>query len=379
MIVRRILTALVVASILVACQSPDAMLGGSHRVSTLGEGNEPNDTPGQDDAGKANGEPGSAGSVRPASACAAFTSAATRPPAYLVFVYGRSLGMNDPIGDTTKWAACKTAFGSFFADPASAGIQASLTFFPKDSASSADACSNTTYATPEVTMRALPDATAYAGAFAAGVSKSSGIPTLAAEQGAIAYALQLKAGPAHDGKIAIVLVTDGDPQSCDGNDVTAVATSAAAAAAANIPTHVIGIGEGLTNLKTIASAGGTTPILVGTGSASRLKADLASAVRSIATAELGCEYGLPAPPAGTSLDVNAVNVDFTASGETQKTLTYSANCGDANGWHYDSTSNPTKIVLCPGTCNMLGAEGKVDVVFGCATNVAAGGALPVVR
>jgi hypothetical protein len=43
-------------------------------------------------------------------------------------------------------------------------------------------------------------------------------------------------------------------------------------------------------------------------------------------------------------------------------------CGAAGGWYYDNPQNPTKIIMCPTTCDEV-QGGKVTVVFGCETLV----------
>jgi hypothetical protein len=374
-----IVTMSVLAAIAVAC-------GSDASPDDPGNGN---NTSGGPLGGDQDGGPGSSGTsgtvgtvsgVTPGSACATSNAGATRPPTYLVFMYDRSLSMSETLsgGGGTKWDACKTALTDFFADPASTGIQASLTFFGIDKDSTTKDCSAGTYVTPQVAMRPLPNSTDFANAIK-GTSPSTDTPTYAAEQGAIQYAQQVKSGLKNNEKVAIVLVTDGDPLFCGKDNTVTNVASAASGVKATIPTYVIGIGDSLDNLKTIASAGGTTAILVSTKTPSQLSADLEKALGSIATAQLGCDYGLPSPPAGQTLDVNTVNVNYTASGAAQKTLTYSADCADPNGWHYDSTSAPSKISMCPTICDALKADvgGKVDIIFGCTTTVGAGGSLPV--
>lgn len=40
------------------------------------------------------------------------------------------------------------------------------------------------------------------------------------------------------------------------------------------------------------------------------------------------------------------------------------------GWHYDAPKNPTKVELCPASCDQVTMDrgGRIDVVFGCATD-----------
>jgi hypothetical protein len=150
-------------------------------------------------------------------------------------MYDRSKSMNDKVGGTTKWNACEAGLSNFFAAQSSSGIHASLTFFGKDIGASNADCSASSYATPQVAMAPLPNASSYSGALAA-TGPSTDTPTLPALQGAIAYAQKVKAGLTDGGKVAVVLVTDGDPNGCSGNSVQAV-HDAAAAVAATIPTY----------------------------------------------------------------------------------------------------------------------------------------------
>jgi hypothetical protein len=89
---------------------------------------------------------------------------------------------------------------------------------------------------------------------------------------------------------------------------------------------------------------------------------------------LTCEWLIPPPPAGQTLDPNKVNVDFIDQLQGTKQTIYHVN--DASqchptqgGWYYDNNSAPTSIKVCPATCNAITAvqNGKIEVVFGCAT------------
>jgi hypothetical protein len=145
-----------------------------------------------------------------------------------------------------------------------------------------------------------------------------------------------------------------------------------------IPTYVVGIGSSLSNMQAMAAGGGTKAILVDTTSPTQVTTDLQNALGTIAASQLGCEYGFPSPPAGQTLNIDAVNVDYTPASGKQTTLSYSADCSDANGWHYDNNQNPTQIVMCPSSCDTLKKDsgGKVDIIFGCSTAAGDGG-LPV--
>jgi hypothetical protein len=309
------------------------------------------------------GASGGPGHVDPNSACATSNAGTDRPPAYLVFMYDRSGSMGDKVGGgATKWTACKAAMEAFFGAQSSTGISASLQFFKQN-----DECNTGAYAAPAVAMRALPDPTSFSAQINA-INPNGGTPTLPALQGALQYAQSVKAGVTN-GVVAVVLVTDGDPNDC--NSTVAGVAAAAAASAGTIKTYVIGIGPDTGNLNQIATGGGTAPaIIVQTNDPAQTTADLEKALGQIASSVLGCEYPLPAPPNGQSLDVNAVNVNYTPAGQPAQTLAYSADCSDPNGWHYDNVGTPTKVEMCPGICQTLKADtsgGKLDVIFGCKT------------
>ena len=151
-------------------------------------------------------------------------------------------------------------------------------------------------------------------------------------------------------------------------------TSAAAAnlVAGSIPTYVIGVGPDAQNLNAIAVGGGTSQaIMVATNNPAQTTADLQKAIGQVRTSSLGCDYTLPTPPNGQTLDINAVNVNYTPPGGQSQTLPYSKDCADPNGWHYDNPATPTLVQMCPGICATLKTTGpqgaKVDVVFGCKT------------
>jgi hypothetical protein len=191
---------------------------------------------------------------------------------------------------------------------------------------------------------------------------------VAALDGAIAYAKSLQ----DSGKpAAVVLVTDGEPQGCKGDSVTGAAT-AAGGGLPGIKTYVIGVGDSLQKLDTIAQGGGTNQaVIISTTNPSSITGDFVNALGTIRKAALSCNYPLAAPPKGETLDINKVNVQFTPNGGTAQTLNYSASCAGGLGWHYDDPFKPTQILICPNSCTTLlvlgNADGKIDIIFGCTT------------
>jgi hypothetical protein len=313
--------------------------------------------------------------------CAAATQQAELSPVYLVFLLDESGSMGDgEYGQRDqKWDPVTSALKDFFADPESAGITASLSLFPLNKNTGtgiatqdkpAD-CDSNAYATPEVPPSPLPDDKA----FAAAITKLDppneyGTPTYPALTGTIAYAETLVKEDASR-KVAIVMVTDGDPVSCKDNTIENTA-KAAQAVADHIPTYVIGVGASLTSLNAIAAAGGTDKAFIvkvedPLQTPEQTRKDLLAAVNLIRGKSIACDLAIPAPPAGKKLDPDKVNVQFTASGQAGSSLKYGTACTGDTAWHYDDPAKPTKILLCDDTCTAVKADpmGKVDVVFGC--------------
>lgn len=88
-----------------------------------------------------------------------------------------------------------------------------------------------------------------------------------------------------------------------------------------------------------------------------------------------CEVAIPMPSTGT-IDYGKVNVILSGGGqdETIFNVADAAACGP-DGWYYDDPAAPTKVILCPASCDAAGVlfeahdDAHVDVMFGCETIV----------
>ncbi|MBX3203092.1 MAG: VWA domain-containing protein [Labilithrix sp.] len=290
--------------------------------------------------------------------CATRSATAEPKPVYLVFMFDKSGSMTSSA--SPKWSAAKAASRAFFESTDSEGVSASLTFFPDAQTYS---CSASAYSTPQVTMAALPS-TAF-GTSLDSQSPAGGTPTHAALQGAIAYAQGIAPS---DGKVAIVLVTDGLPDSiCGGNSVTAV-RDLAASVAGTLPTYVIGVGDQLASLNDIAAGGGTgDAFIVNASDPNQIQQDFLGAINTIKASALACDYAIPPPPAGERLDRAKVNVS-QVSGSSRVPLPHNPTCSGGSGWRYDDADAPRRIVLCEASCDAVKAQpGRMEVLFGCAT------------
>jgi hypothetical protein len=338
-----------------------AACGSSPPSSTYGAKQGPKgfgDTAG--DTGGENGLGDTADVPDDLQACATSSATAEAKHVYLVFVFDKSGSMI--MDSSPKWSSSKAATKAFFSSPESKGLSASLTFFPSDPDFF---CSVSDYAKPQVGMTALPNNVF--GQVLDAQFPEGGTPTLPALQGAISYAQNLSQTTAKDGKVAIVLVTDGLPDGCAGNTISGVRTLAASVAT-TMPTYVIGVGNLLSNLDQIAEGGGTQKaLIVADQNPTQIQADFQKAIQSIKQSALSCDYSIPTPPNGEQLETGKVNVVYK-NGTTNETLQYNQSCAGGTGWRYDDPNNPTRILMCDGSCGTVKTSGgAVDVLFGCKT------------
>jgi hypothetical protein len=95
------------------------------------------------------------------------------------------------------------------------------------------------------------------------------------------------------------------------------------------------------------------------------------ALQNIAGQLLACEYAMPQSTSGKKIDPSKVLVQYTAgSGSTTslKLVSDASACGSDGGFYYDNPANPTKLIMCPATCDSVQNDdkGKVDILLGCA-------------
>lgn len=314
---------------------------------------------------------GGSGSSGDGAACEAASTEAKLLPVYMLIVLDRSGSMGDHPPSNhenrlTRWVPVTQALTGFLGDPSSAGITASLRYFPEISAQGNDPtnCASASYVTPDVPLTPLPNAAAFP--FAANADMF-GTPTRPALEAVVGEADQLSVAQP-DAKTVVVLVTDGSPSGCAGNDN---AGNASVVANRPFPTYVIGVGND-GNLdefaEDVATAGGTEEILLDLEDGpAATQAQLTSAINAIRQQAVSCEVPIPQEPSGKTFDRTKVNVSVTAGG-TSTELTYDATCAGA-GWRYDDALEPTQIVLCPATCDAAKGDpsSKIDVAFGCET------------
>lgn len=318
--------------------------------------------------------------------CAAANEQAELSPVYLVFLLDESGSMGDgQNGDRTKkWDPVVAALKAFFADAESTGITASLSIFPLNknrttgpaSQNMSPDCSAAAYVEPLVMPTALPNDKVFADAIMSlDPPNEYGTPTFPGLSGTIQYAESVLAEDAKR-KVAIVMVTDGEPFGCgnQGNNIDNTAM-AAAEVADHLPTYVIGVADAnnnLDDLNQIAIGGGTdAAFIVDVKQPEQTRTALLDAINLIRGKAISCELEIPPPPAGKRLDPKRVDVQFTPHGGSSVALKYGADCSGDTAWHYDDEAAPKLIQLCEGACSTVKADpaGKLDVVFQCKDRV----------
>lgn len=310
------------------------------------------------------------GSVGSPESCARQQVESKVLPVNLAFAFdvSGSMGEHDfPWHDPVlKWDPVVAATKSFFEDPASEGLSASMTLFPAHEYE----CDDATYATPDIPMTALPSRAF--GRLLDAQSLISGTPTLHVVRGVIDFVQNRMAS--QPGRYRIVLVTDGYPQGCPDASIASVVQEVSAVAA-TIPTYVIGVKnpplpdapDTVSSLAEIARAGGTDEAyIIDTGNPAKTAADFKATIDAIRGHSIACDVPIPAPPDGSHFDKEKVAVSFTAEGAATS-LSYDQSCAGPNGWQYDDTAHPTQIRLCRDGCSAIQAASdvKVNVEFTC--------------
>ena len=346
-------------------------------------------------------------------------------PVDVVIMLDQSGSMVSPVGNTTIWQLVTGAITDFVNAPSSADLGVGLQYFPLPDGA-CDACATCFSPNLQLTDTSTNQCccsytTGQACALADGAPCPSGgvcfqgscysgganatctasdygdlevaIDLVSANQGAIIASLgnhgprgltptapaltgAIEAASAYatahaDHVVAVVLATDGVPTECSPTLVADIAAVAATAAAATPPvlTFVIGIGN-VSALNAIASAGGTNQAYLVTPGANAGQAFL-DALDAIHGSLLACEFDIPVPSVGP-FDPALVNVEFTVGGQTQSfgQVTNAGACGPSGGWYYDDPNNPTKIVLCATSCDLVKSYttgAALHIVLGCPT------------
>lgn len=189
----------------------------------------------------------------------------------------------------------------------------------------------------------------------------------------------------------VVLITDGVPtisRDCaetnlDGVDPAPLVTEATAASQLGVRTFVIGSPgseDARESLSAIAFEGGTAPatcsntgpdfchfdMTTGVDFATGLAAALEQIADEVA---LSCNYDIPPPPGGRSVDPERVNVKLTLpSGEVMDIARDPSETDCNAGWQFGPGGD--QVLLCADTCALVQqANASLALEFGCLTRV----------
>jgi hypothetical protein len=297
------------------------------------------------------------------------------------------------VGDTTqaRWCYAINALAGFFDAPTSNGMGVALGFFPhgdcgwvvypdeQNCCAGGECCEGGDDEVPDVPLGELPShRPALVDALDAQDPLGTTTPIEAALRGLVSYT----GAHARPGRAMVgVFVTDGEPNGCNPE----------AGALADIVkqhlddsgqrTFVIGMdGADFSILDVIAEAGGAKPhsSYCAEGAGSCYYYDVGNgnprafvdALQQIQRAVSQCQFNVPEGETGLA-DPDEVRLDYSSS--TQPTpiplpRTESAEtCQDRHGWHYDDNAAPTRLVLCPASCETAQSDTLVtlEVLLGC--------------
>lgn len=317
--------------------------------------------------------------------CATSSVEATPLPLNMFIAIDISGSMADPsdphdMSSPSKWAVVQKAFGSFFTDPSAQDLRVALRFWP-DSGCDAGldpACAVAIPACmlPEVDVGPLSDS-AHRMDLIAALGKhtpSGGTPTSAALAGATKWCANYIAHAHKAEKAVTLLVTDGQPTSCDINVSNIAHLADVAYQGAGVLTYAVGLAGSNPGTMNQIAAGGHTGQAFMIAPGNMAAQDLLAALRKIQGGAVACSFAMPAPPPGQTIDPSKVNVEYAPSGGGRvdvAEVSSAAACGPKGGFYYDNPASPTSINLCPATCTEVrgDAGAKVNIVLGCATHI----------
>jgi hypothetical protein len=328
------------------------------------------------------------------ASCATDTEQANDRPLDLYILLDQSGSMTKFAPN--RWEPTVAALKDFIGGGRLDGVGVGLNYFPQalgqttsDNTDETIKCNPATYRTPAVPIALLPgnakalvdsiDAHHFTSAESDTV-EHYGTPTTQALTGVYLY-LQEYQSQHPDHAVVLLLATDGQPLICGpghygkANDPDSVTAAIAAAAMATSPikTYVVGIGPDVGNLDAWAAAGGTGQahaFLVQIDAMAREQ--FLSTLLSIRNLALPCDFAIPTVSAGP-LDPMKVNVQHVLPGTAPVRFTQVPDATmcqpNQSNWYYDNPTMPSRVIACPAACAELGQGGKIEIVYGCKTDV----------
>ncbi len=291
-------------------------------------------------------------------------------------------------GDANSWPNSQAAVSAFIDDPLSTGLHVGLGSFPPYPSNDASNCS-ANCDTPIVPIAQLSPAqnTLIKNAYSTTSPGNTIFPLFTpTECGLNGMVHTCAAYKSQTGMSCVgLLITDGAPSECN-TDPTYLAGLLSTAYAAGMKTFVLGLpGGNISILNQLAQAGGSGAAIDLTGGTSQtaILAALNTVRDQVSTqvttpittpvtisTKLPCDWGVP-----STIDKTKTNLEFTPSDgapvEQFGHVPTLADCSQTtqDAWYYDDNTTPTKVTVCPATCDKIKAAPKptVSLIFGCST------------
>jgi hypothetical protein len=254
-----------------------------------------------------------------------------------------------------RWGRVASALQAFVQSPDAEGLGVGIGYF-------GSSCDPNDYARPDVPIGVVP---AVAPAILDSLGRQmpgSGRPTQPALQGAMLYVSQ-SVGVVGQRPL-IVLITDGEPQGCNG-DIAAVSRAAAVGTVAipQILTHVLDVGD-VGMFDPVARAGGTEKARV-----AQTTDQIVDVLKGISGRKALCEFVLPVT-GRPEIDARKLNVFVQPLRGAEGLVVHvdgPESCdADSGGWYLDhGDGGQTSIVFCPATCSRVTGTTRIRITLGC--------------
>jgi hypothetical protein len=305
------------------------------------------------------GDPGD-GALTADSACVGETKQAEKIPLAMYILLDKSGSMTS--GGSPKWSQAVNAINAFASDQSLVAIKVALQAW-----SGNGPCDGSVYDTPAIAMSPVPGAAPQIAGWLSSLYPSGNTPTQGALLGLRKYTSQYASQNPGE-KVVGLLITDGLPTTCNLSQSTLTGIAASSFnGSPSVLVYTMGMqGADFGLLNQIAQAGGTGKAFDATAGTQAF----IDALQTISGSALSCEFEVPTPAEGT-LDPEKVNLEFTPTGGSVQQLykvDNEAACVDW-GWYYDDPIAPTRVILCPTTCNTVkqDTQGRIDLILGCKT------------
>ncbi|MEZ4427341.1 MAG: vWA domain-containing protein [Nannocystaceae bacterium] len=281
-----------------------------------------------------------------AGACESIQITGEPTPPDVVLVLDRSGSMSAPSGvGSSRWddlTAAVDAIVDAYDDKVLLGVR----FLPPAALPGDVEC------TPQNPMNNAVEVPVAAGhgaailtAMAAASPDGADTPTLPAMQAALKH---LDALPGERGEQYVILVADGETNSCGAP--AQVAAAIAAAHAKGVTTYAVSVGWEVDELGLYAQAGGSGDYLP-TYNLTSLTATLDAIVAGL----ISCTIPLAQPPEHPdSVELTVAGVEFPRV----------ADCDEASGWAWTSPDHDA-VELCGAACEALKQTGEVSLTYHC--------------